>query len=91
MEKEEDKEEKTNPNSNRFLTSCFLTLARPKKKGEERSRGGRAKEALCLEVSANLKRLLHPSRLSILEPACLWRTVEPLEIICLCFSQNCMC
>ena len=53
---EENKEEvleKSNPNSNRFLTSCFLTLARPKKKEDERSRGGgRAKEALCLEVSS---------------------------------------
>ena len=64
MEKKNEEEvEKTNPSSNRFLTSCFLTLARPKKKGEEKSRGGRAKEALCLEVSANLNRL-HASGLS---------------------------
>ena len=53
VENKEDVVEKSNPNSNRFLTSCFLTLARPKKKEDERSRGGgRAKEALCLEVSS---------------------------------------
>ena len=52
-ENKEEVVEKRNPNSNRFLTSCFLTLARPKKKEDERSRGGgRAKEALCLEVSS---------------------------------------
>ena len=52
-ENKEEVVEKNNPNSNRFLTSCFLTLARPKKKEDERSRGGgRAKEALCLEVSS---------------------------------------
>ena len=60
MEKKNEEEvEKTNPSSNRFLTSCFLTLARPKKNGEERSRGGRAKEALCLEVSAKSSACVH--------------------------------
>ena len=61
MEKKNEEEvEKTNPSSNRFLTSCFLTLARPKKNvEEERSRGGRAKEALCLEVSAKSSACVH--------------------------------
>jgi len=42
--------EETHPQSNRFLTTCFLTLARPRQR-QERQRGGRAAEALCLEVS----------------------------------------
>ena len=40
------------PNSNNFLTTCFLTLGRPKHHDNSRARGGkeRSEEALNLEV-----------------------------------------
>ena len=47
------------PNSNNFLTTCFLTLGRPKLSDNTRSRGGKemSEEALNLEVSMNAPRM----------------------------------
>ena len=43
------------PNSNNFLTTCFLTLGRPKHRDNLRARGGKqiGEEALNLEVVMN--------------------------------------